>query len=215
MIHRPAAASESVSTREKILGAAYRTLVEVGYTQISMRKIAEGAGVNQSLLHYYYGSKENLMLEVLDFVNERLLTRQRTMYAEAGSFEQIWAQALEYFKRDVRSGYVRALWELRGQALSNARIQTRVTEMIGHWRRLVTDLSRQALAQYGIAGQADPEVLGRVIGDLYWGAEAEILAGEAAEAHFEAIHLMGNLFRWLAQDQRAPQTGKGGVRDGS
>src|SRR5438105_7007344 len=68
-----AAAPESASTREKILGAAYRTLVEVGYTQISMRKIAEGAGVNQSLLHYYYGSKENLMLEVLDFVNERLL----------------------------------------------------------------------------------------------------------------------------------------------
>ena len=200
-----AAAPESASTREKILGAAYRTLVEVGYTQISMRKIAEGAGVNQSLLHYYYGSKENLMLEVLDFVNERLLVRQRTMYAEAGSFEQIWAQALEYFKRDVRSGYVRALWELRGQALSNARIQTRVTQMIAHWRRLVTGLSRQALAQYGIAGQADPEVLGRVIGDLYWGAEAEILAGEDAEAHFEAIHLMGNLFRWLARDQHAPK----------
>jgi len=168
-----------------------------------MRKIAMQAGVNQSLLHYYYGSKENLMLEVLQYVNARLLNRQRAMYREVRSFAAIWKTALDYFKEDVRSGYVRALWELRAQGLSNPRIRQRLCVMIGQWRDLVVELARQALTEYGIEGEFDPRILGRIIADPYWGAEVEILAGEDPRLHFEAIRLLGNLFRWLAQDKRA------------
>ena len=195
--------SDLLSTRDQILDAAYRILVEVGYNQISMRKIALEAGVNQSLLHYYYGSKENLMLEVLQYLNTRLLDRQRAMYQEVRSFASIWATALKYFKEDVQSGYVRALWELRAQGLSNPRIRQRLSEMIGQWRDLVVDLAKQALTEYGIEGEVDPQILGRIIADLYWGAEVEILAGEDPQLHIEAIRLLGNLFRWLAQDRRA------------
>jgi AcrR family transcriptional regulator len=174
--------------------------VDVGYNQISVRRIAEEAGVNQSLLHYYYGSKENLMLEVLDYVNEQLLARQRRMYEEVRSFEAIWETALGYFEDDMRSGYVRALWELRAQGLSNPRIQRRLADMIGRWRDLVAGLARAALVEYGIGDAADPKVLGRLLGDVYWGAEAEILAGEDLRLHVEAIRLMGRVFRWMAQD---------------
>jgi AcrR family transcriptional regulator len=197
---RPAA---TPSTRAQILEAAFRTLVDVGYGRISMRKIAERARVNQALLHYYYGSKERLMLEVLDYVDERLLTRQREMYTAARTFEQIWARALEFLMEDIDSGYVRALWELRGEGLGNKRIEQRLTEIIGRWRNLVADLARHALAEYGITKHPDPVILGRIMGDLYWGAEAEILAGEDPRIHFEAIRFLGNLFRWMANDERA------------
>jgi AcrR family transcriptional regulator len=191
-----------VTTRGQILEAAYQTLVTVGYNRVSMRKIAEAAGVNQSLLHYYFGSKENLMLEVLEYVNDRLLTRQRTMYAEAGAFEKIWAKSLEFFEEDVRSGYVRALWELRAQGLSDERIARRLAEITGGWRDLVAGLARQAAVEYGIEGRYDSVVLGRLMGDLYWGAESEILAGEDPRVHIESIRMLGNLFRWLARDER-------------
>jgi AcrR family transcriptional regulator len=198
---RRSARPPMASTRDQILTAAYRTLIDIGYNQISMRKIAEEAGVNQSLLHYYFGSKENLMLEVLGYVNEQLLARQRKMYQEVQSFDAIWTRALEYFKEDVQSGYVRALWELRAQGLSNGRIKTRLAEMIGHWRGLVTELAKNALVEYGIEAKVPPEVFARLLGDVYWGAEAEILAGEDPRLHIEAIRLMGNLFRWIARDQ--------------
>jgi AcrR family transcriptional regulator len=198
---RPSAEPAMASTRDQILTATYRILISIGYNQISMRKIADEAGVNQSLLHYYFGSKENLMLEVLGYVNEQLLVRQRKMYQEVHSFEAIWARALEYFEEDVQSGYVRALWELRAQGLSNDRIKKRLAEMIGHWRGLVTELTKNALVEYGIAAKAPPEVYARLLGDIYWGAEAEILAGEDPRLHIEAIRMMGNLFRWIARDQ--------------
>ncbi|HLN14575.1 MAG TPA: TetR/AcrR family transcriptional regulator [bacterium] len=205
----------SSTTRGQILEAAYRTLVTGGYNHISMRKIAEAAGVNQSLLHYYYGTKENLMLEVLEYINERLLVRQRAMYAEAGKFEKIWATSLKFFEEDVQSGYVRALWELLAQGFSDKRIAQRLATIIGGWRDLVAGLAKQALVEYGIKGRYDPIVLGRLMGDLYFGAEAEILAGEDPRIHIEAIRVLGNLFRWLALDEResAGQIhAKGGAR---
>lgn len=165
-----------------------------------MRRIAVEAGVNQSLLHYYFGTKENLMLEVLTYINDRLIERQRRMYTEAGTFEAIWDKALEYFEEDIRSGFVRALWELWAQGLSNPRIRRRWVEIAVQWRTLVTGLARQGLEEYGLAGRYRPEVLGAVIADLYHGAEVHILSFSENELHVEAIRLMGRLFRLLSLD---------------
>lgn len=196
----PQPAAPGASTRDRILEAAYRTLVEFGYNQVSMRRIAVEAGVNQSLLHYYFGTKEHLMLEVLGYVNDRLLERQRKMYAAAESFDAIWDQAIEYFKEDVRTGYVRALWELWAQGLSNPRIRRRWIEITGQWQELVLELVRRGLKEFGIEGRHDARVLVEVIRCGYWGAEVEILTGREANpaVYFEALRMIGRMFRLLA-----------------
>lgn len=176
-----------------------------------MRQIAERARVNQSLLHYYFGSKENLILAVLEYVNEQLLSRQRTMYAEAVSVEAVWQKALGYFEEDVRSGYARVVWELWAQGLSNPRIRERWLRITQPWIDLVTGLVRRGLAEHRIEDAVPPEVLRQIIVNLYWGAEVEILTGrEDPAVHFEAIALMGNLFRWLALDKAHAEAGGSG-----
>jgi len=52
-------------TPEKILEAAVRVFAEEGFRGARMHRIAEAAGVNQALLHYYFQSKENLYEEAL------------------------------------------------------------------------------------------------------------------------------------------------------
>ncbi|MCB1139577.1 MAG: helix-turn-helix transcriptional regulator [Leptospiraceae bacterium] len=51
---------DSLSTEEKLLFGAYQSLVEKGYHGTTSRSIAECAGVNQGLIHHYFGSQENL-----------------------------------------------------------------------------------------------------------------------------------------------------------
>jgi DNA-binding transcriptional regulator YbjK len=45
-----------------LLDAAERLLVDVGYAGITTRRLAEEAGVNHGLVHYYFGSIENLLV---------------------------------------------------------------------------------------------------------------------------------------------------------
>lgn len=61
---RPAdLASENL--REQLLDAAEARFAEQGYAATSLRSLAEEVGVNPALLHYYFGSKRELMLAVL------------------------------------------------------------------------------------------------------------------------------------------------------
>jgi AcrR family transcriptional regulator len=52
-------------TREKILDTAERMFGEQGYAATSIRQIIDKAGVNLASVHYHFGSKEELLDEVL------------------------------------------------------------------------------------------------------------------------------------------------------
>ncbi|MEV0846546.1 TetR family transcriptional regulator [Streptomyces sp. NPDC049954] len=53
-------------TRTAILDAARSCFAESGFEGTSMRRVAETAGVDQALVHHFYGSKRNLFIQVLE-----------------------------------------------------------------------------------------------------------------------------------------------------
>lgn len=54
--------------RTQIIGATMRLIAHDGVAALSTRKIARQAGVNLATLHYAFGSKDDLLLAVLDDV---------------------------------------------------------------------------------------------------------------------------------------------------
>src|SRR5439155_25504616 len=73
--------SARAAAEDALLDAAERLLVDVGYAGITTRRLAEEAGVNHGLVHYYFGSNENLLVRTLERFTERLITRPRDLYA--------------------------------------------------------------------------------------------------------------------------------------
>jgi AcrR family transcriptional regulator len=51
------------SARQKLLDAASQLIAELGWPAVTTRRIAERAGVNNALIHYYFGTKDALLLE--------------------------------------------------------------------------------------------------------------------------------------------------------
>ena len=72
------------ATRDRVLAAARDVLLERGFAQTSTRAVAERAGVRLSLVHYHFGSKHQLLIDVLERENDLLLERQRKLYATPG-----------------------------------------------------------------------------------------------------------------------------------
>ena len=66
-------------TRSQILAATKAALLEVGYANLSTRRIADAAGVPLSQIHYHFGSKQNLVFALLDMENQQRLARQSAM----------------------------------------------------------------------------------------------------------------------------------------
>ena len=83
------------AAEEALLDAAERLLVEIGYARITTRRLAEEAGVNHGLVHYF-GSNENLLVRALERFTERLIARQRELYSSELPFVEKWRTAMRY-----------------------------------------------------------------------------------------------------------------------
>lgn len=136
----PRVASSRGATEDRFLDAAERLLVEVGYSGITARRLAEEAGANHGLIHYYFGSMEELFLGVLERFTDRLIARQRAMYASDASYIEKWRAAMRFLDDD--RPYQKIWWELQAMAWNRPELRERVARVHGAW----CDAMREAVA---------------------------------------------------------------------
>ena len=72
---RTAAAPADPDTRQRILDAAHAVFVRNGSANARTQEVADEAGVNKALLHYYFGTKEALALAVFQRAQRELFPR--------------------------------------------------------------------------------------------------------------------------------------------
>ena len=133
-----------------LLDAAERLLLEVGYSAITTRRLAEEAGVNHGLVHYYFGSIENLLVRVLERFTERLIARQRAMYADPSvPFIEKWRTAMRYLvSEDV--AYEKVWLELQALAWNRSELRESVDRVNAEWRAVLTEAFAEPRERYGI-----------------------------------------------------------------
>jgi AcrR family transcriptional regulator len=76
------------NTENQILGAAKKVFLEKGMAGARMQEIADAAGINKSLLHYYYRSKDKLFLAVFRFAVLQFLPGIQEMITSDIHFEE-------------------------------------------------------------------------------------------------------------------------------
>ncbi len=189
-------------TRSSILEAAKAALLDVGFAGLSTRRIAEAAAVPLSQIHYHFGSKQGLVLEVLEEENRRLLDRQQSMFSSDMPLWKQWEQACDYLEDDLESGYVRVLQELMAAGWSNQEIAGAVKDMVGQWFVVLGEVARKAETRIGGLGPFTPAEAAFIAGGPFLGAEAMILLGFTEEEIplRSALRKFGDLLRNLEGD---------------
>ena len=179
------------AAEEALLDAAERLLVEVGHAGITTHRLAEEAGVNHGLVHYYFGSNENLLVRALERFTERLIARQRDLYASDLPFVEKWRTAMRYLvSEDVT--YEKVWLELQALAWNDDGLRERLALVNAEWRRVLTE----ALAEphRGLAIEMPLEALVSLVMTFNLGIMVERLGGIDA-GHAE---LLDWIDRWLS-----------------
>lgn len=188
-------------TRLLILEAGRRQLLAGGYAGLSTRKVADEAGVPVSQLNYHFGSKQGLILTLLEDENRRRLARQTAMYAEDAPLWKRYEQACDFLEDDLESGYVRVLQEMIAAGWSDPKIGDQVRALLRGWIQLVTEVAREAEARHGRLGPFTAEEVGTLISTLSMGSEALLLLGfDRQELPIRAaLRRIGTLIRELEE----------------
>jgi AcrR family transcriptional regulator len=188
-------------TSDRILEAAKRSLLERGFSGLSTRAIADAAGVPLSQIHYHFGSKQDLVLAVLEDENRRLLERQARMFAEELPIWKRWEQACDYLEEDLESGYVRVLQEMTAIGWSNEQVAEAVRDDLRGWFDLLASVAGEASARLGGLGPFTAREVAVLAGAPFLGVEALILLGfdESELPMRSALRKIGDLLRAMEE----------------
>lgn len=99
--------AKDTTTEEKILNAARKVFIAKGMAGARMQDIADEAGINKALLHYYFRSKDKLFETIFSEIAQRFLPKVNDIFnSELTIYEKIEAFCKEYMENIQKNPFI-------------------------------------------------------------------------------------------------------------
>jgi AcrR family transcriptional regulator len=131
--------------RLQILEALNDCLLTTSFSKTSIKDIARKANVNHGVLHYYFKSKDDILLNYIDFIIEKYLTifsKWITAASKKYPDQKVFVEeSLKFINKKVTldrniSIIFIEIWEI---SLYNNRVRQKLKQMYKIWEQTVTD----------------------------------------------------------------------------
>jgi AcrR family transcriptional regulator len=182
-------------TTVALMDAAERLLYEVGYAGVTTRAVAETAGVNHGLVHYYFGSMDELLTQTLERFVDQLAEALEGLYADPTlTFSEKWRLGSQFWVEEPTSRFPKILLELLAMGWNMPALKTRLTEVHARFRTIFEHHFGQALRDYGLDEERFPlKAIVAAVTSYQLGLIVEGLSG-VEEGHRE---LLDWIQRWI------------------
>ena len=186
---------EDSSTSTALLDATEQIMLEEGYAAVSSRRVASRAGVTGALVHYSFGTMDELFVAVFRRIAERSLERQARVLSSVQPLWGLWDSTRDQFNTAL-------LMEFNALASHHQAVQDEIATYSRRFRRMQIDIVSGVLDSYGIDATAWPPVS---IILLMTGISRFMMIEEAFEidiGHSETVALVERLIRELEGERR-------------
>ena len=179
----------------RLMDAAERLLHDVGYAGVTTRAVAEEAGVKHGLVHYYFGSMDELLTQTLERFVDQLAEALEALYEDPGlSFADKWRLGSQFWVDEPASRFPKILLELLAMGWNMRSLQPRLTQVHARFRAIFERHFGQALRDYGLDETEFPlKVIVAAVTSFQLGLIVEGLS-DVHEGHQE---LLDWIQRWI------------------
>jgi TetR/AcrR family transcriptional regulator len=127
--------SSDQSNRLRLLNAATAAFADLGYEGTSIRRIADEARVSFQLISHYFGTKEELWVETVDYLFERYLETGRGLsFNTQGDVREQFRNHLRLLLSDmIQNPQLRKIWiqeQLAGSERYRRSIKPKIKQLI-------------------------------------------------------------------------------------
>lgn len=180
---------------ELLMEATVRVLADEGLRGLTLRKVAERAGKNRGLVHYYFESKADLLASLLDHILAG--TRELIGIDETDSpLEQLWT-ALRFHaygpggRDDAGRHYYLAILQLQALAVHDPAVRRRLTRNHRYMVGVIADIIEEGIDE-GSFRAVDPTDTAVVLLALIDGARTADLAMDVDSTRTRAFAALEN-----------------------
>ncbi len=176
---------------QRIIEAMRRSVAQRGTAGSTFDHVAREAGVSRGLLHYYFGTKEQLLIEAVRRDCELRMELLERQLADARTAEDFIALMAQNLQETVRSDpdFVTLMFELFTLARRNEEIAVEYAELMRRTRTQVADMLAHAQREGIVRLHAEPDAVAEILFALADGFALRMLT--EPERDFEATVLAG------------------------
>jgi AcrR family transcriptional regulator len=149
---------------QRIIAAMRESVATRGAAGSTFDHVAREAGVSRGLLHYYFGSKERLLVEVVrQDANKRIQAMDERL-AGAGSVDEVLQGlviVLEEFLGEPGSQAV--IYEMLSASRHSDEIRAELAELYRRWREHMAAALREKEHEGVVSLQAEPEAVASIL----------------------------------------------------
>ncbi|AFZ73885.1 TetR/AcrR family transcriptional regulator [Natronobacterium gregoryi] len=169
-------------TREEILAATYRALVEHGYADLTITRIGDELEKSQSLIYHHYDGKDDLVLACLEFMLAEFESTMDDSEIEdpRARLEAAvdWMFACEF--DDEHQQFFATTLELRARANYDPAYRDHFTRSDRAFDRQLTTIVREGIEQ-SVFQECDPEAVASTLTTLQTGALFRRVSADGTE----------------------------------
>jgi AcrR family transcriptional regulator len=151
---RSATGQDDQGTRQRVIDAAIRCILEQGFYRASSNAIAETAGLSWGVIQYYFGSRESLMLAVVEEGSRRLIEglakTEITGDTMPERLEQYFAVLESYYGDPEYLAFIQALLNLSHDPRTSAQTLESMTRDAAAIDTQLVRLTNQLFAGTGV-----------------------------------------------------------------
>lgn len=185
------------ATRDRLLDATERILIEGGHSQVSTRHVAERAGVAHGLIRYHFGSLDDLMQATLERACGEILRRQRELYASDLPFIDKWRMAMGYIDVDLEAGFPKLVAELIARSWNEPSWQPVIRQTMAGFDEVLGAAVEAATGEYGLS-DVDVAAFATLLRTFQLGVLVDRLSGvDSGHAHLNEV-----IDAWLTRMQQ-------------
>jgi AcrR family transcriptional regulator len=179
--------------RSQIVRAAAAVLGRQGYAETSLKDVAREAGVAPGLLHYYFESKEELLLEVVTVTERQMVANWKAVVEAVDDPLERIVTGLDHAEARCaeQPEFFRLLLDLYTVSLSSPALRTRCARLRAHLIDEIEIELRQVLGRLPAYSLVTPrELAGAVLSAIDGIALSSLVVEQATAAPFRALKVL-------------------------
>jgi AcrR family transcriptional regulator len=184
---------DEAGRRSKIVHAAANVLGRQGYGATSLKDVAREAGVAPGLLHYYFESKEDLLLEVVVVMERQMIAEWRAAVAGVDDPLERIVAGLDHAEArcSEQPEFLRLVLDLYTASLSSPALRLRCAALCSHLVDEIEIEVRRALGPLPAYSLVAPrDLAGAIVAAIDGIALSGLVLQEPPAARFHALKVL-------------------------
>jgi AcrR family transcriptional regulator len=152
--------ARGAETQQRIIRGVWSVMADKGLSALTVRLVAQEAGVSHAMVHYHFTNKDDLILSVVGHARHYWIAPMEEIVRGPGTASEKLDAVIVWMAEPATRDVMRVHRQLLSHSEWNERLRRAMAAEYARWRSAYIELFRALKDAGSLAPDADPDLVG-------------------------------------------------------